>query len=975
MNTSTRLARRKRLYRLLTNAVILGMIGLLDFSRAGHAGSMVIAWGDDTYGQTEVPAGLTNVVAIAAGQNHSLALGADGTVAAWGCDCNGQTDVPTGLANTVSIAAGGNHSLALAADGRVTAWGDNAAGMLYVPTGLINVVAIAAGFEHSLALKADGTVAAWGLDVYGSTHVPAGLQNVVAISAGSYHSLALKADGTVVAWGEGGTNGGATSYGQSIVPSDLTNVMATAGGTTHSLALKSDGTPVGWGVFVHGQLTVPAAAPSGLGHLTAISAGQYAAAITSVGRVLGWDGQFVGWAPAPITNAVAIASGYAHSLALKGAGPPFITGPLVDRTVLNGGTAVISATAVGATPLYYQWRFNGTNLPGATNTVLLISGIQLDQRGLYSVVVSNGFGTAVSRQMALRVTFIAAQPQSQTVTESASATFSVVTVGIDPFAFQWQREGIDLVGATNSSYTLVHVRKSDAGVYRVIVSNAVGSETSSNAVLTVVPGYTFTTLAGLAGTPGSTDGMGRAARFTEPCGVAVDPAGNLYVTEYANHTVRKVTADGKVATLAGLAGTAGTNNGPGTVARFRDPEGIARDRSGNLYVADNFNHTIRKMTPDATGTNWWVSTLAGRPGVRGLADGRGSAALFQQPSGLAMDAMTNLYVADWGNGAIRKVTPEGVVATVAPFYGGPDGIAVDATGTFYVDREFASDCAFPSDYAGVYRVTPDGNRTLWASLGCASSSGNKPYGGALDRSGNFYFAGLDNDTVRMITPDGSVHILAGVSGSPGAADGAGNTARFYSYRSGIAIDSTGNLYVADNLNHTIRKGVPFVVQTLPQSQAVLAGTSVTLSVNAVGDGPYFYQWIFAGSALASQTNTALQLGPVWRANSGVYSVIVSNLLGNSITFNATVRALVPPVIQPPEVKANGAVRLLFRDSDGGLPFDVGPVVVQWRTNLPSGADTNWQTVASRCYLTNGFVGVDDTNAMGQSTRFYRILEQ
>ncbi len=191
------------------------------------------------------------MVAIAAGYSFSLALKADGTVVGWGDNSSGQTNIPAGLNNVVAIAAGILHSLALKPDGTVVGWGDNSFGQTNIPGGLNNVVAIAAGFYHSLALKADGTVVGWGNNYYGQINMPAGLSNVVAIAGAGYNSMALKADGTVIGWGY-------NQYGQTNIPAGLSNVLAVAAGCYHSLALKADGTVVGWGDNSYGQTSIPA---------------------------------------------------------------------------------------------------------------------------------------------------------------------------------------------------------------------------------------------------------------------------------------------------------------------------------------------------------------------------------------------------------------------------------------------------------------------------------------------------------------------------------------------------------------------------------------------------------------------------------------------------------------------------------------------------------------------------------------------
>jgi hypothetical protein len=164
----------------------------------------VAAWGDNSYGQTSVPVGLSNVVAVAAGGNHSLALKADGTVVGWGENTDaegnavGQSVTPLELKNVVGIAAGEYHSLAVKADGTVVAWGDNSQNQCGVPLGLTNVVAVAGGGAHSLALAVDGTVSAWGADWNGQCDFPPGLSSAVGIAGGSYHTLLLLEGGQTV---------------------------------------------------------------------------------------------------------------------------------------------------------------------------------------------------------------------------------------------------------------------------------------------------------------------------------------------------------------------------------------------------------------------------------------------------------------------------------------------------------------------------------------------------------------------------------------------------------------------------------------------------------------------------------------------------------------------------------------------------------------------------------------------------------
>ena len=327
-------------------------------------GKKVLAWGNNSSGQANVLDDLTTVVAVAGGQNHSLALKSDGTVAAWGNNSSRQLNVPSGLNNVVAVAAGYYHSLALKSDGTVVVWADNSLDQTNVPSGLNSVVAVAAGYYHSLALRSDGTVVAWGYNLYGQTNVPSGLNNVVAVAAGEVCSLALKSDGTVVAWGQYNNGFG---YVPMYVPAGLSNVVAVAAGGAHSLALKTNGTVVAWGYNGYGQTSVPV----GLSNVVALVGGQYhSLALRSDSTVVPWGQYYNGsayvpmYVPIGLSNVVAVAGGYSHSLALVGNRTPVAmpkTAPGIPNPYL---TILLSGTDADGDPL----TFRITSLP--TNGVL-----------------------------------------------------------------------------------------------------------------------------------------------------------------------------------------------------------------------------------------------------------------------------------------------------------------------------------------------------------------------------------------------------------------------------------------------------------------------------------------------------------------------------------------------------------------------------------------------------------------------------
>ncbi|WP_052135175.1 NHL repeat-containing protein [Collimonas arenae] len=288
------------------------------------------------------------------------------------------------------------------------------------------------------------------------------------------------------------------------------------------------------------------------------------------------------------------------------------------------------------------------------------------------------------------------------------------------------------------------------------------SDTGNNTIRKVTSAGVATTVAGSAGNVGSTDGNAQNARFNQPGGIAVDVSGNLYVADTQNNTIRKITSAGVVSTLAGSAGQTGQVDGVAGNARFNQPWGVVLDTAGNLYVADTGNDTVRKITP--TGI---VTTLAGSAGNVGSSDGNGSNAQFNLPLGIAIDSATNLYIADTSNNTIRKLTPAGDVSTLAGSSGNSG--SNDGSGT--------------------------------------RASFNQPNGIVVDSSGNIRIADTGNQLIRSVSASGIVSTIAGAAGNAGSADGNGNNAKFNQPK-GIAADAANNLYVADTGNNLLRKVTP-----------------------------------------------------------------------------------------------------------------------------------------------------------------------
>ncbi|MBE9585978.1 putative Ig domain-containing protein [Mucilaginibacter sp. JRF] len=340
---------------------------------------------------------------------------------------------------------------------------------------------------------------------------------------------------------------------------------------------------------------------------------------------------------------------------------------------------------------------------------------------------------------------------------------------------------------------------------------------------------TTSTFAGST-TSGNVDGVGLNARFLQPLNTATDASGNVYVADTYNRRIRKITPGGTVTTIAG-SGTMGADNGQGTDASFNHPSALVVDASGNIFVADQGNHKIRKIT--ASG---YVTTFAGN-GSAGYNNGSDAAVQFNSPIGLVLDQAGNLYVADYNNNRIRKITPAGVVSTFAgngsagsqggqllsASFNRPMGLARGASGNMFVaDRQGHK----------IRKIDALGNVSDLAGSGTAgwsdgtgiSAQFSSPNNVAVDASGNVYVADQGNHMIRKVTAGGAVSTIAG--SISGYADGVGDAARFNN-PFGLSIDGNGNLYIADQLNNMIRK------TSIPASYTISPALPAGLSFNTM----------------------------------------------------------------------------------------------------------------------------------------------
>lgn len=338
-------------------------------------------------------------------------------------------------------------------------------------------------------------------------------------------------------------------------------------------------------------------------------------------------------------------------------------------------------------------------------------------------------------------------------------------------------------------------------------------------MVTVVPGqtnlsggtyqglYAFETIGGLAGARGTNNGPIGVSRFTSPAAAAVDPSGNLYVADSENHLIRMltpITSNTWIAsTIAGTGGFYGNNDGIGSAARFYYPQGIAVDSNTNVYVADTYNNSIRKLTQ--AGGTWAVTTIATG---------------FNHPSGIAVDSGGSLYVADTYNSAIKKLTQAGsiwTVSTLADHASGffqPQGIAVDMNTNIFMADTANHTIRLLNPATGLPVRTVAGTTGVSGSADGTNSAAtfNRPFSVAVDNGNAVYVADTYNSTIRKLVPVGTnwvVSTIGGVAGNLASADGIGTCSRF-NIPAGVALDSSGNLYVTDMNNDTIRRGVSLV---------------------------------------------------------------------------------------------------------------------------------------------------------------------
>ena len=397
----------------------------------------------------------------------------------------------------------------------------------------------------------------------------------------------------------------------------------------------------------------------------------------------GWFGLILAWLRplrnpvlvllAPLVLATLACSGHHKDSA------PAITTQPQSATVVSGRPITLSVSATGSGNLTYQWAKDGQDILGAQSASLTIYNPSVSDSGSYTVTITNTLGTIVSAPATLTVSAALAFTAPYGVVADTAGNLYVADGGshviwkVDATGHKTLLAGTPGVpGATDGPGISAQFRY-PGGLGLDPAGNLLVADTGNDTIRRIATDGTVTTVAGIAGVSGSADGPGGTATFNAPVGIVVDATGAAFIADSQNHVIRLLATDGTVSTVAGVKGQPGFQNGAAASALFNQPNGLALKADGTLVIADYGNSCIRLLTPAGQ-----VVTLAGQT-THGFADGSPSTALFHWPVGVAVDASGVVWVADTFNDAIRKVQADGTVNTVAGSGGNVGNL--DGTGT------------------------------------------------------------------------------------------------------------------------------------------------------------------------------------------------------------------------------------------------------------------------------------------------------
>ncbi|HSY20212.1 MAG TPA: immunoglobulin domain-containing protein [Candidatus Acidoferrales bacterium] len=911
-------------------------LGTTPSSLAAVSVPEVKTWG--SYVNYDLP-GLTNVLLLAAGAVSSWVMESDGTSAMWGNVMGGVLQDP----DLVQAAISDYSALGRRADNQFLWWG-NFVGT--PPSDLTNCLSIAAGALQGLALRPDGTIAVWAeANGFGLTNPPAGLTNIVSIAAGYAHCLALRADGAVIAWGD-------NFSGQCNVPAGLSNVVSLVGGFEYSLALRSDGTLVGWGNYPP--------IPAGLSNVVAVASGD-----TSVLALMP-DGTVVNWGesdtPPGLTNIVQIGCGRSHNSVLMASPFPRIMRQPANVTVNTNVFAYFYAPAVGRQPLYYQWRFNGTNLSGQTRPNLILAGAQSVVAGKYSVVVSNAFGSVTSADAMLAFTppYIVTQPSNQVVNVSGNASLAVVASGTPNLAYQWFFNSLPLTdggrvsGSATPNLNIANVQVPDGGFYSVVVTNNYGMVTSATVVLSATwgtPGVVRFVNASSTNPVAPYTSLNTAATNIQAAINASTNTVNDTVLVFPGVYNESVNFKGKPVWLLSAGGPANT---------------IIRPPAGSGSVAFGNNESSNSILCGFTLTNGGISVGSCSPTIISnvlVNCGTGIDCEFASPY-----ILNNLITGGSGDG-IHLGGADSVYIAGNTIQNNASGISMFAAGspTFFnnviqnnrgsgmgmvnqCDANIVQNLIINNNGDGITGLVPSGARGPWViNNTICGNSGNGIYEDGFVSSGeiinnivvgspalsmnpwyglpppavqfnDFYstngnvFSGvftnvnsgngdISTDPLFVAAAGGNFHLSAG---SP-CIDAGTNGAPLLPLLDldGFPRIIAGNgAAIADLGAYELHSPSYIAIQSPPAGLNLIGGQNALFTVAATSPLPLTCQWRLNSVNLPGATSTTLFIANVQSNNAGIYDVLVSNAVTGVTSSPATLAVAYPPpvvVMQPTAV--------------------------------------------------------------------------
>ena len=574
--------------------------------------------------------------------------------------------------------------------------------------------------------------------------------------------------------------------------------------------------------------------------------------------------------------------------------PPAITQQPQNLSVWTGSPATFGVTAGGGGPFSYQWALNGTNLSGATNANYTINAVAITNGGVYIVGVTNAYGGVLSTGATLTVDYITQQPTNLVVTNGGTAVFSVGVAGVGPFSYQWQLDGSNLPP---------------------IITTVAGNGTG-----------------GYAGDGGAATN----ARLNNPYGVAVDSLGNIVLADTSNNRIRKVGTNGNIALVAGNgSGGYSGDGGVATSAALYTPRGVAVDSGGNIYIADFNNSRIRQL-----GTNGIITTVAGNGGQGYSGDGVAATGTeLNNPSGVTVDSLGNLFIADTANQRIRKVGVNGIIATVAgngsASYSGdggmatnaalsnPSGVAVDSLGNIYFADTFNSRIRKVGTNGIITTEAGNGSQGYSGDGGAATNAAlNNPFGVAVDNLGDVFIADSAGQRIRKVGTNGIITTVAGNGSASYSGDGGVATNAALNNPAGVAVDSLGEVFIADASNNRSRK--------------------------------------------VSSNVPTLVLRNISTNNLGNYSVVIASPAGTITSTVASLSLPLAPQNFAAFINASG-LQLQLAGSSGYF------YILQSSTNLTP--PVNWQPVITNPADGNGNWSFTVTNLTGAPASFFRAFRQ